>query len=426
MCSLAATGQLGGPQMSELNEHVAGCESCRNFLASVAQASMQVMPTQAESRMSPASFGLPEGMRTRFLSRLEAEASIRGGATPIPFPVFVQKRRPHAADKTEQRQPEGVPLFSQRGWLALWRPAAIFGACVLVGMVGFYVGQQSSIRMTQSGTLRVSRLGSDHSLTQDPPEPLVLLERQKTMLDGQLVKMKEKLSAADAQERELAERLADADRKLTSLMRQQESRAVSLEEKQPDKAQIAILQSEAETLRSQLQDFKAKQIAEQTQNEELKTKLAVTEENLQQELGLKSAKNEMGDLVASRNLHIVDVYDADPNGKRQRSFGRVFYVEGKSLVFYAYDLDVARQVKSTVVFHVWGGKAGVKEITHNLGILHKDDAGQSRWTMTFDDPKILAQINSVFVTAEAPNRSADEPRGKRVLYAYLGSQPNHP
>jgi len=32
MCSLAATGQLGGPQMSELNEHVAACDSCRQFL----------------------------------------------------------------------------------------------------------------------------------------------------------------------------------------------------------------------------------------------------------------------------------------------------------------------------------------------------------------------------------------------------------
>ena len=86
----------------------------------------------------------------------------------------------------------------------------------------------------------------------------------------------------------------------------------------------------------------------------------------------------MGELVAARNLHIVDVYDADPSGKRQRAFGRVFYTEGRSLVFYAYDLEDQRQLKASVVFHMWGGKAGVKEVTHSLGILHKEDDGQAR------------------------------------------------
>jgi len=46
--------------------------------------------------------------------------------------------------------------------------------------------------------------------------------------------------------------------------------------------------------------------------------------------------------------------------------------------------------------------------------------------MTFDDPNVLSQINSVFVTAEASNKHFDEPHGKKVLFAYFGSQPNHP
>jgi hypothetical protein len=95
-------------------------------------------------------------------------------------------------------------------------------------------------------------------------------------------------------------------------------------------------------------------------------------------------------------------------------------------VFYAYDLEDPGRLKANVVFHVWGGKAGVKEVTHSLGILRKDDVGQSRWAMTFDDPRVLAQINSVFVTAESANKHHDEPHGKKVLYAYFGSQPNHP
>src|SRR5882672_10295442 len=70
MCSLAATGQLGGPQMSELNEHIATCDSCRKFLESVAQVSIQVMPVLAEGRVSAADIAPPPGIRTRFLSRL--------------------------------------------------------------------------------------------------------------------------------------------------------------------------------------------------------------------------------------------------------------------------------------------------------------------------------------------------------------------
>jgi len=44
----------------------------------------------------------------------------------------------------------------------------------------------------------------------------------------------------------------------------------------------------------------------------------------------------------------------------------------------------------------------------------------------FDNPKVLAKINSVYVTAE----SANKPSGVRLIVpgslAYFGAQPNHP
>jgi len=46
--------------------------------------------------------------------------------------------------------------------------------------------------------------------------------------------------------------------------------------------------------------------------------------------------------------------------------------------------------------------------------------------MTFDDPTVLAQINSVFVTVEGRDKRSSDPRGRKVLYAYFGSAPNHP
>src|SRR5260370_36359354 len=48
MCTLAVTGQVGGAQMCELNEHIAACESWRKFLESGAQVSMQAQPLLAD------------------------------------------------------------------------------------------------------------------------------------------------------------------------------------------------------------------------------------------------------------------------------------------------------------------------------------------------------------------------------------------
>jgi len=432
MCSLAATGQLGGPQMSELNEHVAACDSCRQFLESVAEVSIQVMPVLADGRVSAADIVPPQGMRARFLSRLAVEElSARDGVTRGPIPMLVQKPRSESPGVhyeenacTEDSRSEG-----HLGWSSLlWRPAAILAACAVIGIIGFYVGHRTSTQTAQLVTQRdPSAVPSARENEADGSDRMSSLEQQKKDLEARLRETNEKLNASETEEKVLSEKLADASNKLTALTAEtQDERQRLTQEDQEAKSQLTYLQSEVEKLRWQLDDAKTKLTAQQNEGEQLRAKLELTESGLQRELDLKSAKSEMGDLVAARNLHIVDVYDADPNGKRQRSFGRVFYIEGKSLVFYAYDLEDPGRLRANVVFHVWGGKAGVKEVTHSLGILHKDDVGQSRWAMTFDDPKVLAQINSVFVTAESATKHYDEPHGKKVLYAYFGSQPNHP
>src|SRR5258707_5317192 len=76
MCALAATGQLGGAQMSELNAHISTCDSCQAFLESVANLSVQVMPLLAENRVRAADIVPPDGMRDRFLSRIASEEMV--------------------------------------------------------------------------------------------------------------------------------------------------------------------------------------------------------------------------------------------------------------------------------------------------------------------------------------------------------------
>ena len=120
------------------------------------------------------------------------------------------------------------------------------------------------------------------------------------------------------------------------------------------------------------------------------------------------------------------MYDTDAAGKTRKSFARAFYTEGKSLIFYAYDLPIHGTEDGKFVYAAWGERNGNKNKVQKLGILLNDDKGQKRWALNFSDPKVLNEIDSVFVTLERVDMSGAEPKGKRMLTAYLDSQVNHP
>ena len=43
--------------------------------------------------------------------------------------------------------------------------------------------------------------------------------------------------------------------------------------------------------------------------------------------------------MGARKLYIADVFDVDSGSRTRKPFGRVFYTQSKSLIFYAFDLD---------------------------------------------------------------------------------------
>ena len=437
MCALAITGQLGGAQMCELDEHIAICERCRKYLESVAQVSVQAMPLLADKHGSEPKI-LPAAWNARTLpcaTCLRNERR-RKRQSVAPIPNAARKRSFHFARGCQDRRSRNSIVASNLEggvffylWRFVRRRERLRGCCggrVLRGHAqnGIDAFAIDSNAPTGFDCAR----GPATTPKPNDSDRLTELERQKSELETKLVSMKQELATAESERESLSNELASAKEKLATLTTQtanrsaQDSPAVS----QQAGEQVATLQAQVDRLGQRLAEEEVSLDVQKQTSKELSAKLDSTSSDLQRERDLKSAKSELGDLVAARNLHIVDVYDADGNGRRQQSFGRVFYIEGKSLVFYAYDLDDPSRFKTNVVFHVWGGKAGMKEVTHSLGILHKDDAGQNRWAMTFDDPSVLAQINSVFVTAESANKHYDEPHGKKVLYAYFGSQPNHP
>jgi hypothetical protein len=145
---------------------------------------------------------------------------------------------------------------------------------------------------------------------------------------------------------------------------------------------------------------------------------------VERERQLTAAARDVRELMGARNLHIIDVADLDGQGKSKKSFGRVFYTEGKSLIFYAFDLSQKGSV-SKVSFQAWGQSQSTSSRFKNLGVFYVDDQVQKRWVLRVDNPELLKSVELVFVTVE-PSPGRDKPSGQKLLYAFLGTQANHP
>src|SRR5262249_32686260 len=120
-------------------------------------------------------------------------------------------------------------------------------------------------------------------------------------------------------------------------------------------------------------------------------------ETIRRERDLLAREKDIRDLMAARDLRIVDVRDDGTPGKVRSLPGRIFYTRGKSLIFYAYDLQNKGNVNN-VAFQVWGKKDGRSQAARSLGILFVDDSAKSTWVLKFEDPDVLAEIDQVFVT----------------------------
>jgi len=309
----------------------------------------------------------------------------------------------------------------------LFLGAALGAVAAVVLIIGVFAMRQihpSSSLTSQArppapqASLTPAAVPSSTSRVQDDELQLQLTTARKEMSSqaATIRAQRDELEALGKVKDSLSSRLVEAD--------QQNARFQS--EKAEWQTRTLQLQAELEKSRA---DRGTSDVALTLQESELRDLRKKVDEQAdllraQEELTVKGS--DVRDLVVARNLHIIDVHDRDGNGKSQRAFGRIFYTEGKSLIFYAYDLGDPRKVDARVSFYVWGVRLGAEKPIESLGVLHNDDASDGRWVLTFDDRNILAQINSVFVTVESSRKAIREPGGRRILFAFLGEKPNHP
>jgi hypothetical protein len=166
-------------------------------------------------------------------------------------------------------------------------------------------------------------------------------------------------------------------------------------------------------------------VADQIRINELSAELKTAKANMSNtQRQFMTASGDVPNLMGARQLHVVDVRDTGPDGKPGKAFGRVFLTEGKSLVFYAFDLNDPAKNGAKNTFQVWGQQEGKAGSLRSLGFLNVDNKTQGRWVLKTNDAAAFKEINSLFVTVE-PQGGAKTPSGQRLLFAYLG-QANHP
>ena len=241
------------------------------------------------------------------------------------------------------------------------------------------------------------------------------LESERTAGREQVVALRDRLERAE--EEQLA---------LEAQLRSAKAQAAESDSRSQESGRLAAeLKNELDSVRVHQSASEASLATQQAHTRELSEKLAAQTVLIDRERELLASGREIRDLMGARNLHIIDVFDVDGTGKSAKAFGRVFYTEGKSLIFYAFDLTSRRHPRADHAFQAWGYRDPAPQSARSLGIFYADDKTQNRWVLKFDDPQVLAEIDSVYVTVEPPGGSP-KPTGQKLLYAYLNGQPNHP
>jgi hypothetical protein len=426
LCAVSTSGDLTEEEQKKLQAHLAGCAECRQALREFEAAvdvgvpllasKLAAVPTKEAAMLHPGlgSLAPPNGA---YAEPPREEAGVPSGDEVRGF-AFGQRKRYRP---------------SQINWNYVWMP---FAACILLtialGITAYRVGKSRN---------------ADAQV--DPATSVVA--------DTRIEALEQRISDAGHEHEILTTQLAERDKVIAELRRQTDQQARSLDEmksaqanleqslqadntekervaderagiaKKFDEAQVSLqkMQSELDSVSRERAQDEAQDANLRNQINDLSGQLREQGQTVSRQDELLSHDRDIRELMGARDLYVAEVYDVARDGTTRKPTGRVFYTKGKSLIFYAYDLDQEPGARSASAFQAWGRRGPDRREAVNLGIFYEDNAAKKRWVLKFNDPNVLEQIDAVFVTVE-PNGGSHKPSGKPVLDAYLQLPPNHP
>ncbi len=421
LAALAQRGALSENDQLELNRHLQLCESCQQAHAEYALISAKGMPFLA------AAYGLrdearetedwdDQPLRNRLLARVRDEADISDQFSRTKGEV--------------QRMPS--PLVPRKV-AAQWAAVAV-AACMLVAVGAYHLGNRAHV-IDESGTS--APLAHNHNydpasetktagdLVARQTEPMSRLQSQLSAGQLEVARLRDALQAAETRSAALSTARAEREDEFRRVSEQRDKLASQLHEAEQS---YQLVQADLTTLRAEHDRVLLRTTSLEFKLDELTVSNREQERKLKDDEQYLSSDRDIRELMGARKLYIADVFDVDSGSRTRKPFGRVFYTQSKSLIFYAFDLDHQPGVKNASAFQVWGqrdAESGAKNHAMNLGILYMDSESNRRWVLRLDDPKELAEIDAVFVTVE-PHGGSQKPTGKPFLYALLRREANHP
>ena len=425
LCALSTTGALTPDERRRLEAHVVSCAQCASLLAEYSSLASEGMAKVGAARLSSSDeLNLEfvwhrEEAKARLLSSMDAP----GGA-----------RRPQQPGPSETS-----PLRARGVEISFATPFLRIAAVVLLAVFGAYqLGLKRGVERAANSltpsrdaaaTLRVQladaqaqRAALDEKLASDS-KMIATLESRASRAEKELTQVRVLNASLGAKTQDLGAQNQLQSTSLSALSTERESLQQKLRESEN------LLQSVRQDL-SALQDERQKtllrSVSLETQINQLVAQLRERDSASQRQEQYLASDRDIRELMGARQLYIADVFDIDPQGKTKKPFGRVFYTRGKSLIFYAFDLDQQPGYREAKAFQAWGRPGSSQATPVSLGIFYVDNESNRRWVLKSDDPRVLEEIDAVFVTLE-PKGGSRRPTNKPFLLAYLHTAPpNHP
>ena len=446
LCALSTSGELTGEEQKRLQGHLEVCPSCREAMKQYEAVVSKTIPALApdpENLESDASWSREEQdqAESALFQRLTLEEELGQGSEEGSDEGSATDRR--GADGDSAAKTVGtIPLsVSQATWRNVW---TLYAAGILLfvalGVSAYRVGIH---RGTESASVAPGpNQGNQYRGNRNQANQIALLQQvsdaghERETLRSQIEQRDKAMASlrhvleqqsAEMGRMKVAESQMEADLHSgqagkQGLLQEQSELNQKLEAAQ---AQSQGLQDKLDSLDRQSSQDKQHATALEAKVNDLTRLLHDRETSLDQQQELLAHDRDIRDLMGARDLYVAEVYDVERTGETKKAYGRVFYTKGKSLIFYAYDLDQQAGVKDASTFQAWGRRGPDWQQALSLGIFYVDNASKKRWVLRFDDPKALAQIDAVFVTVE-PSGGSHKPSKKPLLFAYLHIDSNHP
>jgi Anti-sigma-K factor rskA len=415
LTALAISGELTPLEWSQLRSHWSDCAECRLAALQFRTLATQGIPALAEgysSRQDQTTWD-ESAARRKLLARIASAGENQAVPAEVAAPPAIS-----VLPRTALRQIASFAIAASL-LLAVGICAYQLGYRARPSAAAISPAPESNFQGLSNEKKSLEQQLAQHSST------LARLQWESARKEQELTSLRSELHGLESRSNQLASQNQQSESQLQSVTQQRDSLNAQLQEAtrnhQNLNSEIVALSSEKEKFALRASALEAKLEEASNTNREQDRRLKDAEQYL-------ASDRDIRELMGARKLYIADVFDVDGGSHTRKPYGRVFYTQGKSLIFYAFDLDGQPGMVNASTFQVWGQKEaaqGQQPSPLNLGILYMDNETNRRWVMRFDDPKRLAEIDAVFVTVE-PRGGSRKPTGKPFLYALLRNEVNHP